>query len=90
MSTDEQLIAAYGTKDLYEILGLKMREKSTEAEIKKAYRMAALRNHPDKGGDAEKFKACCLAHSILSDEEKRKVYDETGDSVAIATILTMV
>ena len=76
----EQLIAAFGTKDLYEILGLREKRESSEAaEIKQAYRKAALKHHPDKGGDAEKFKACSLAYSILSDAEKKKVYDETGD-----------
>ena len=33
----------------------------------------------DTGGDSEKFKACCVAHSILSDTGKRACYDETGD-----------
>jgi DnaJ family protein C protein 9 len=48
-------------------------------EIKKAYRVQALKSHPDKGGDAEKFKAVSIAHSILSDPEKRAVFDQTGD-----------
>ena len=60
----------------YQILNVE--ETASAEDIKKAYRRAALRNHPDKGGDEEKFKAACVAHSILSDEEKRAVYDETG------------
>ena len=36
-------------------------------------------HHPDKNGDPEKFKACSIAHSILSDAEKKSAYDETGD-----------
>ncbi len=74
-----QFLSTFGTKNPYEILGLSTTASVTDEDIKKAYRKAALRNHPDKGGDAEKFKACCVAHSILSDKDKRAVYDETGD-----------
>ena len=75
----DQLIAAMGTKVLYEILNLEKKGESSAEEIKKAYRKAALCHHPDKGGDAEKFKAVSVAHSILGDQEKKGVYDETGD-----------
>jgi DnaJ family protein C protein 9 len=44
-----------------------------------AYRRKALLYHPDKGGDAELFKALAIVHSILSDDERRKIYDETGE-----------
>eukprot|EP00605_Chrysophyceae_sp_TOSAG23-4_P001330 GSChrysophyteH1.ASY1.ANO1.1447.1 assembled CDS len=63
-SLGSQLVNAFGTKDPYAILGLE--RTATDEDVKKAYRKAALRHHPDKGGDAEKFKACCVAHSILS------------------------
>ena len=36
-------------------------------------------HHPDKNGDPEVFKALAIVHSILSDEEKRKLFDDTGD-----------
>ena len=66
-----------GTSDIYVVLGVT--RTSTEEEIKKAYRTLALMHHPDKGGDAEKFKCVSIAYSILSDEGKRATYDRTGD-----------
>ncbi|XP_041668373.1 dnaJ (Hsp40) homolog, subfamily C, member 5 gamma b isoform X1 [Cheilinus undulatus] len=65
---------------LYQVLGLE--KGATPEEIKKAYRKLALRHHPDKNPDnpeaAEKFKEINNANSILSDENKRKIYDEYG------------
>merc|ERR1719379_2299007 len=39
----------------------------------------ARKEHPDKGGDPEKFKVISKAYDILSDEEKRKLYDQGGE-----------
>lgn len=64
---------------LYEIVGVS--EKATPDEIKKAYRRLALHLHPDKNTapDAqEKFQQLQRVYSILSDPDKRKVYDQTG------------
>lgn len=65
---------------LYDQLGVK--PDATQDEIKKGYRKAALKWHPDKNKDnpdaAEKFKECSQAYEILSDPEKRKVYDQFG------------
>ena len=65
-------------KDYYEVLGVE-RGASAE-ELKKAYRALALREHPDKGGDAEKFKAISEAYAVLSDPEQRAQYDRPAPS----------
>ena len=64
------------TTKLYETLGIE--KSSTAAQIKKAYRKKALRMHPDKGGDPEEFKKLQAAYDVLSDEDKRKIYDKHG------------
>lgn len=61
----------------YEILGVS--KNATEDEIKKAYRKAAMKNHPDKGGDPEKFKELAQAYEVLSDSQKREIYDRYGE-----------
>lgn len=47
-------------------------------DIRKAYKKLAVKNHPDRGGDADKFKEINAAHEVLSDPEKRKLYDKYG------------
>lgn len=71
-----QLVAAFGHDDIYQILNVP--KTATASEIKKGYMKLALIHHPDKGGDKEKFQALSMAHSILSDEEKRRLYDANG------------
>ncbi|KAI1761299.1 DnaJ-domain-containing protein [Hypoxylon sp. FL1150] len=65
---------------LYDQLGVK--PDASQDEIKKGYRKAALKWHPDKNKDnpaaSEKFKECSQAYEILSDPEKRKTYDQFG------------
>jgi len=67
---------ARGTKSLYEVLGVTKTDTCTA--IKKAYLKLARIHHPDKGGDPEAFKEITHASDILTDEKKRRIYDETG------------
>ena len=67
-------------RDYYEVLGV---EKNADADtIKKAYRKAAIKYHPDKNpGDKdaeEKFKEAAEAYDVLSNEDKRARYDRFG------------
>lgn len=64
-------------RDYYEVLGI---DKNASAdEIKKAYRKAAVKYHPDKeGGDEVKFKEASEAYDILKDQQKRQRYDQFG------------
>merc|ERR1719409_1102347 len=70
--------------DLYERLGLEA-EASTR-EVKSAYRKMSVQHHPDKvdGGEAaiQKFREITEAYEILSDPEKRVLYDHTGIAAA--------
>jgi DnaJ family protein A protein 2 len=61
---------------LYELLGVS--KDASDDEIKKAWRRKALTEHPDKGGDKEKFQEAQEANRILSDERLRRIYDQTG------------
>lgn len=64
-------------RDYYEVLGI---SKSASAdEIKKAFRKAAVKYHPDKqGGNEEKFKEVNEAYEVLKDQQKRQRYDQFG------------
>lgn len=59
--------------DYYSTLGVK-RNASAE-EIKKAYRGMAMKHHPDRGGDEKKFKEISIAYEVLSNPEKRQMFD---------------
>ncbi|KAG8348350.1 DnaJ domain [Trypanosoma vivax] len=64
-------------RPLYDVLGV---SKDTNAsEIARVYRQLALKYHPDRNPEgAAKFKEIANAYSVLSDPEKRRVYDSTG------------
>ncbi|CAL0326656.1 unnamed protein product [Lupinus luteus] len=81
VSDDEQIEEdTQQQKSLYEVLGVE--RTASQQEIKKAYHKLALRLHPDKNPDdeqaKEKFQQLQKVISILGDEEKRELYDQTG------------
>lgn len=74
------------SKDYYKILGVN--KNASEDDIKKAYRKGAVKWHPDKWSDKsesekknaeQKFKELSEANEVLSNPEKRKLYDQFGD-----------
>jgi len=69
-------------KDYYKILGVS--RDADDKELKKAYRQLAMKWHPDKNPDNKeeanrRFQEIGEAYEVLSDEEKRKVYDQFGE-----------
>ena len=71
-------------QNLYKTLGLS--SDCSSSDIKKAYRKLALKYHPDKAKRSErdaaeaKFKEILRAYEVLSDDSKRKLYDQYGDA----------
>lgn len=67
-------------RDYYEVLGVQ--REATDDEIRRAYKQAALKHHPDRNpGDKaaeDRFKEATAAFSVLSDKEKRAAYDRFG------------
>eukprot|EP00158_Paraphelidium_tribonemae_P008342 Partr_v1_DN28557_c2_g1_i2_m73472 putative DnaJ (Hsp40) homolog, subfamily len=81
--TQEQVDAVKAIKkcgeDLYAIIGVS--KSATDADLKRAYRKLALQFHPDKNaapGASEAFKSIGDAYSVLSDPERRRMYDVGG------------
>src|SRR5277367_210396 len=69
-------------EDYYKTLGVA--RNATEAEIKAAYRKQALKHHPDRNSGnkeaEEKFKEVNNAYQVLSDPQKRQLYDQFGEA----------
>lgn len=78
----ENCFKLYHVRCLYEVLGI--RSDASPKDVKKAYYKLSLKVHPDRANEkneavaTEKFQVLGKVYSILSDPEKRKVYDETG------------
>lgn len=72
---------ALANRDFYKILNVQ--KSANKNEIKKAYRKLAKELHPDKNKDdpnaSEKFSDLSSAYEVLSDDDKRKLYDRCGE-----------
>merc|ERR1719158_1865581 len=73
--------ANINSDDYYEVLGVP--RNATEKEIKRAYRKLAVKHHPDKNpkdpkAAEERFKLIGEVYEVLSDEKKRRIYDQVG------------
>lgn len=70
-------------RDFYKILDVERSASTTTNQIKKAYRKLAAQLHPDKNPDdpdaASKFTDLGAAYEVLSDEDKRRKYDDCGE-----------
>ncbi|KAL3757252.1 hypothetical protein ACHAWU_008413 [Discostella pseudostelligera] len=67
-------------EDFYKLLGIS--RSASQKEIKKAYRSKSLEFHPDKNkaeGAAEKFAEIAYAYEVLTDEDKKQIYDRHGE-----------
>lgn len=69
-----------GNKDYYKILGVN--RNADIKEVKKAYRKRALETHPDQGGNKEEFAEIAEAYEVLSNPEKKQIYDQYGSEAA--------
>ena len=83
MSFFETLERLFGVRDLYEVLNLI--KAASESEVKRAYRKKSLQVHPDRASEAdkaiatEKFQCLSRVYTVLSDPDKRALYDESGE-----------
>lgn len=67
-------------QDYYKILGVS--KDATDAQLKTAFKKLALKHHPDRNGGSEeaakKFKEIGEAYEVLSDKDKRAIYDQVS------------
>jgi len=81
-SLADEITCSFGEeagKDLFALLGCT--SESSQTDLRRGYLKASLINHPDKGGDANKFRVICEVFALLSDSERRAAYEEDGDIV---------
>ena len=68
-------------RNYYDVLGVS--KSATDDDIKKAYKRLAIKHHPDKNGGSEEakkmFQEISEAYEVLSDSEKRKIFDMYGE-----------
>ncbi|GIX91620.1 dnaJ homolog subfamily B member 9 [Caerostris extrusa] len=75
------IIGVICKKDYYDVLGVD--KKASSKEIKKAFRKLAMQYHPDKNKDPDaenRFREIAEAYEVLSDDQKRREYDQLGRS----------
>ncbi|KAG9049101.1 DnaJ- protein scj1 [Tulasnella sp. UAMH 9824] len=77
LSLSYLLVIVAAGADYYKVLGVG--RSASDSEIKKAYRKLSRAHHPDKGGSEEKFAEIAQAYEVLSDSEKRAIYDRHGE-----------
>jgi len=65
------------TESYYKFLGVE--KDATKKELKKKYRRLAMKMHPDRGGDPDKFKELNKVYEVLTNDEKRALYDKGGE-----------
>lgn len=86
------IVFIQANRDFYKILNVQ--KGATKNEIKKAYRNLAKKMHPDKNKDdpqaSDKFSDLSAAYEILSDDEKRKLYDRCGEGKFIIHLTVLI
>uniref|UniRef100_A0A7S2CDK1 Uncharacterized protein n=1 Tax=Alexandrium andersonii TaxID=327968 RepID=A0A7S2CDK1_9DINO len=65
------------SEKFYRILGVE--KSASDAEIKQAYKKQAMKHHPDRGGDEGTFKEISRAYEVLSNPDKKQIYDMHGE-----------
>ncbi|CCW68885.1 unnamed protein product [Phytomonas sp. Hart1] len=76
----QRRVYATKSKDYYKTLGV---DRNADLQtIKKAYRKRALETHPDQGGNKEEFAEVAEAYEVLSNTEKKNLYDQYGSEAA--------